>query len=147
MSISWLTGGHPTTAMTTLLRVLQTTSSRFQLIMTIAVRERLNVREPPDAVAVTVIEVALIVSVMVAGGDGKVGLARDTVFESDPTRALVLASSVPSLNLGRPLPHNVKWGSRKLSCRLTSTLRKSTIRARAWVIGYPFLFASLFGYI
>jgi Ca2+:H+ antiporter len=32
------------------------------------------------AVAVTVIEVALIVSVMVAGGEGKVGLARDTVF-------------------------------------------------------------------
>jgi Ca2+:H+ antiporter len=32
------------------------------------------------AVAVTVIEVALIVSVMVAGGEGKAGLARDTVF-------------------------------------------------------------------
>src|SRR5215470_10415865 len=32
------------------------------------------------AVAVTVIEVALIVSVMVAGGAEKVGLARDTVF-------------------------------------------------------------------
>ena len=32
------------------------------------------------ALAVTVIEVALIVSVMVAGGDDKAGLARDTVF-------------------------------------------------------------------
>src|SRR3954452_8156147 len=32
------------------------------------------------AIAVTVIEVALIVSVMVGGGPGKAGLARDTVF-------------------------------------------------------------------
>ena len=32
------------------------------------------------AVAVTVIEVALIVSVMIAGGADKAGLARDTVF-------------------------------------------------------------------